>query len=661
MDTKPIHVLHVEDDPVAAMLMGGLLVESRQARFEVERADRLAPALERLAAGGIDVVLLDLSLPDSQGMDTFSRTHAQCPDLPIILLSGHDDESLAIQTVKLGAQDYLVKSYINGHLLERAILYALERKRAAETLAHERYLLHALLENIPDRIYFKDRNSRYLRINRAMARLFKLDDSEEAVGKTDFDYFNIGHAETAYEDEQDILRTRQPLIGRIEHEMLADGRTSWILTTKMPLRAHDGEIMGTFGVSRDITALKNMERSFAEERNLLRNLIDHLPDAIYIKDAAGRYVINNRAHSQLLGDRPSEQIIGKSAFELFPPGEAAAQHLDDQAALKSAQPILNREEPSRDAEGRERWLLTTKVPLRDGSGDVVGLVSISRDITKRREAEEQVRATNAELRAANDALKEAQLHLIHAEQMQSVGRLAAGVAHEVKNPLAVLRLGVDFFSQFPADSNASVPQVIEDMTLAIKRADTIIMGLLDFSVPGKLNLQSVDVNGIVDKSLALLRHELVARGYTVEREFAATSPRVQMDAHKIEQVFVNLLTNAIHAMPGGGTLTVRTRARQLQPEEVVHDAGARDGSGFHVGENVVCVEVEDTGAGIPADKVGQIFDPFFTTKETGKGTGLGLTVARKIVELHGGTLDIRNRPEGGVRASVVFRAWKELI
>ena len=661
MDTKPIHVLHVEDDPVAAMLMGGLLVESRQARFEVERADRLAPALERLAAGGIDVVLLDLSLPDSQGMDTFSRTHAQCPDLPIILLSGHDDESLAIQTVKLGAQDYLVKSYINGHLLERAILYALERKRAAETLAHERYLLHALLENIPDRIYFKDRNSRYLRINRAMARLFKLDDSEEAVGKTDFDYFNIGHAETAYEDEQDILRTRQPLIGRIEHEMLADGRTSWILTTKMPLRAHDGEIMGTFGVSRDITALKNMERSFAEERNLLRNLIDHLPDAIYIKDAAGRYVINNRAHSQLLGDRPSEQIIGKSAFELFPPGEAAAQHLDDQAALKSAQPILNREEPSRDAEGRERWLLTTKVPLRDGSGDVVGLVSISRDITKRREAEEQVRATNAELRAANDALKEAQLHLIHAEQMQSVGRLAAGVAHEVKNPLAVLRLGVDFFSQFPADSNASVPQVIEDMTLAIKRADTIIMGLLDFSVPGKLNLQSVDVNGIVDKSLALLRHELVARGYTVEREFAATSPRVQMDAHKIEQVFVNLLTNAIHAMPGGGTLTVRTRARQLQPEEVVHDAGARDGSGFHAGENVVCVEVEDTGAGIPADKVGQIFDPFFTTKETGKGTGLGLTVARKIVELHGGTLDIRNRPEGGVRASVVFRAWKELI
>ena len=661
MDTKPIHVLHVEDDPVAAMLMGGLLVESRQARFEVERADRLAPALERLAAGGIDVVLLDLSLPDSQGMDTFSRTHAQCPDLPIILLSGHDDESLAIQTVKLGAQDYLVKSYINGHLLERAILYALERKRAAETLAHERYLLHALLENIPDRIYFKDRNSRYLRINRALARLFKLDDSEEAVGKTDFDYFNIGHAETAYEDEQDILRTRQPLIGRIEHEMLADGRTSWILTTKMPLRAHDGEIMGTFGVSRDITALKNMERSFAEERNLLRNLIDHLPDAIYIKDAAGRYVINNRAHSQLLGDRPSEQIIGKSAFELFPPGEAAAQHLDDQAALKSAQPILNREEPSRDAEGRERWLLTTKVPLRDGSGDVVGLVSISRDITKRREAEEQVRATNAELRAANDALKEAQLHLIHAEQMQSVGRLAAGVAHEVKNPLAVLRLGVDFFSQFPADSNASVPQVIEDMTLAIKRADTIIMGLLDFSVPGKLNLQSVDVNGIVDKSLALLRHELVARGYTVEREFAATSPRVQMDAHKIEQVFVNLLTNAIHAMPGGGTLTVRTRARQLQPEEVVHDAGARDGSGFHAGENVVCVEVEDTGAGIPADKVGQIFDPFFTTKETGKGTGLGLTVARKIVELHGGTLDIRNRPEGGVRASVVFRAWKELI
>ena len=129
-----------------------------------------------------------------------------------------------------------------------------------------------------------------------------------------------------------------------------------------------------------------------------------------------------------------------------------------------------------------------------------------------------------------------------------------------------------------------------------------------------------------------------------------------VDANRIKQVFLNLLTNAIHAMPEGGVLLVRACARQLKSGEVGHDAGSRQADQFHPGQSVVVAEILDSGTGIPTDKLSHIFDPFFTTKPTGKGTGLGLTVAKRIVELHGATIDVRNRPEGGVIVTLIFRA-----
>ena len=172
-------------------------------------------------------------------------------------------------------------------------------------------------------------------------------------------------------------------------------------------------------------------------------------------------------------------------------------------------------------------------------------------------------------------------------------------------------------------------------------------------------MRPVEVNQLVSRALALVRHELTSNGHVVERHVAAGTAFALLDSQKIDQVLVNLMTNAFHAMPGGGKLTLRTRVRALAAEETAHDAGSRAGARFCTGENVIEIQIEDTGTGIPGDKLDKIFDPFFTTKETGKGTGLGLTVARKIVELHGGTLSINNRPEGGVRSTLLFKAIKE--
>lgn len=662
-------VLLVEDNAGDARLLTEYLSEAPGNPFVLERVELLSEGLERLKRGGIALVLLDLSLPDSFGLDTFAQAHACAPEVPIIVMSGRDDESLAIKTVHEGAQDYLVKGQVDSRLLVRAMRYAIERKRAEEALAKERDLLHTLLENLPDRIYFKDAESRFLRISRAVVEQFKIADASEAIGKSDFDFFTAEHAQVALNDERLVMRTGQPIIGKVERETLSDGTVTYALTSKLPMRDKTGRVVGNFGISRDITGIKKIENELAAERNLLRNLIDNLPDYIYVKDTQYRYAIDNIAHRRFLGAAREEEVIGKKLSDFFPPAFVEQFARDDQAIIEKGEILLNREEQLVDTNGKKRWHSTTKVPLRDNEGIIVGLVGISRDITERKEAEEKLQQANtelgrskaelekvfADLQKSHDDLKAAQFQLIQAEKMQSVGRLAAGVAHEVKNPLAILGMGIDYMIKNLASPDQNIALILNDMNDALKRADRTILGLLDFSVPRALDLHSEDLSEIVEQSITLVKHELGGAPIKLVRELGAGLPPVYVDKHKIKQVLVNILTNAVHAMPEGGTLTVRSYAKQLQAAEVSHDAGWRLPDRFRAGETVVVCETLDTGTGIAPEKLAKIFDPFFTTKPTGKGTGLGLTVTKKIVELHGGTIEIANRPQGGVIVRLMFK------
>jgi PAS domain S-box-containing protein len=584
-------------------------------------------------------------------------------------MSGLDDEKFAIQTVQEGAQDYLVKSFVDTRLLVHAMRYAIERKRAEEALAQERDLLHTLLDNLPDRIYFKDELSRFTRISRAVTEQFKISHPREAMGRSDRDFFSAEHAQSALADEAQVMETGEPILGKVEREVLPDGRTTWALTSKLPLKNRQGKIIGNFGISRDITEIKKFEEQLESERNLLRSLIDNLPDYIYVKDIAGRYLLDNIAHRRWLGATAESEVIGRRVSDFFPANLVATFSNDDQQVILSSQPLLNREERVMDRFGNQRWHATTKVPLRNKDGQVTGLVGISRDITERKLSEQALREANDELarhkdelqktlnelQRSHEDLKSAQFQLIQAEKMQSIGRLAAGVAHEVKNPLGILRMGADYLAKNLESPDENVGLILADMTDAIKRADGIIMGLLDFSVPHALDSHAEDLSVILEQSLALVRHSLNEGGINLVKELPSGLPPVWLDRNKIKQVFVNLLTNAIHATPPGGIMTVRTGARQLAPHEVDHDAGSRLADRFRAGETVVTAEVTDTGGGIPEDKLAEIFDPFFTTKPTGKGTGLGLTVTKKIVELHGGSLEIRNREEGGVVVNIMFK------
>lgn len=258
-------------------------------------------------------------------------------------------------------------------------------------------LLRVLMESSPDRIYFKDLQSRIVRNNAAHARSLGAASPEACVGKTDFDFFSAEHAERAFRDEQTIIRTGQPVIAQLERLTLRDGRKTWASTTKLPWRDASGTIIGTFGVTRDVTATREAEEKLTEERNLLRTIIDHLPSRLYVKDLRSRYVLNNRSHLAMLGAASQEDAVGRTTVDFFP-GERGLQALaDDRQVLETGVPILNQEKSDFGPEGDVHWSLVTKVPLRDTHNEPSGLVGISHDITRRKRAEMELQRRSAEM------------------------------------------------------------------------------------------------------------------------------------------------------------------------------------------------------------------------------------------------------------------------
>jgi PAS domain S-box-containing protein len=255
----------------------------------------------------------------------------------------------------------------------------LERRVQERTkeLAHEQFLLRTLLDNVPDSIYFKDLQGRFLRSSRAQSKRFGLSDPAQAIGKTDFDFFSPEHAKEAATDEQQIIQTGQPLISVEENSPLADGTERWVSTSKLPLRDARGDIVGTFGISREITERKQAEQALAKERNMLLTLIDNLPDVVFIKDSKGRYVFDNAAHRAFLAVGTLDDIVGKTVFDFYTKEQAAPLHADDQAVLAGGVPVLNRDEYLTDRKGRKIRVATSKVPYRDEQRRIVGLVCIS--------------------------------------------------------------------------------------------------------------------------------------------------------------------------------------------------------------------------------------------------------------------------------------------
>jgi signal transduction histidine kinase len=350
-----------------------------------------------------------------------------------------------------------------------------------------------------------------------------------------------------------------------------------------------------------------------------------------------------------------EEIIGRTDFDFFHPDLAAKYQADDRHVIKTGR-LFETVEVNQAPGGEKRFVNVIKSPIHDAKGRVIGIQGIFWDITERIRGEEELRQAHEELRKSHGELKAAQLQLIQAAKMESIGTLAAGVAHEVKNPLATITMGLNYLEKKASSEDKNTTMVLSEIRDAIGRADKITRGLLDFAAAHQLDVRAEDLNRILEQTLVLLRHEMNQQQIELATHFEPDLPRVGIEKNQIQQVLVNVFMNAIQAMGRGGKLRVRTSRRRLT--QSLHEEGSRSSKQFFVGDMAVVVEIEDTGPGIPEENLAKIFDPFFTTKPTGVGTGLGLPVSKKIIELHGGTIDITNRPEGGVHVTIMLRAEK---
>jgi len=257
------------------------------------------------------------------------------------------------------------------------------------------------------------------------------------------------------------------------------------------------------------------------------------------------------------------------------------------------------------------------------------------------------------LEMRTEELRETQLQLFQAEKMDTIGKLSAGIAHEVKNPLAVIQLGINYF-QKSLHKDEDIDGIIQDMDNAVHRADSVIKELVDFSASRQLKLEKQELNPVIGESLLLVNHELTKHNINVEMRLEENLPFIEIDRNKLQQVFINVLMNAINAMGSKGTLLIRTYTGELKNEIKKHNLSST--GQFRLTNNIVVIEIEDTGPGINPEDENKIFEPFFTTKKAGVGTGLGLTVTENIVRLHNAYIDIKNRKEGGVIVTIIFKA-----
>nr|HPN89143.1 ATP-binding protein [Candidatus Omnitrophota bacterium] len=241
-----------------------------------------------------------------------------------------------------------------------------------------------------------------------------------------------------------------------------------------------------------------------------------------------------------------------------------------------------------------------------------------------------------ELFALCEQIKDTQDQLVQTEKMKTVGTLASGVAHEVRNPLATILYGVTYLQDHIKSKDKNILHVFENIKEAAEKANNIIADLLDFSHINQLNKVKTNINEVIEKALSLTHHHFQSKQITVKKELSVDLPHPLIDINRMVQVFINLFINAIHVMKKGGTLTIRSLQDIKKPD-------------------VIFIEIDDEGPGIDDKNMDKIYDPFFTTQRAKGGVGLGLFVCQNIMKLHEGAISLKNRAEGGVRATLFLK------
>ena len=523
-----------------------------------------------------------------------------------------------------------------------------ERKKVEQSLADKRDLLRCLMDNLPDYIYFKDINSRFTRINDALAKHLGVPSPDGVIGKSDADYFPIRQARQKLVDERRLLATGQAILGLVEKSDTATG-PKWVSSTKVPIYGPDGQVTGLVGISRDITETKHAEEELRRKSAFLEAQLNSSIDGILVVDEEGKKCLQNQRMTDLFSvprtivDDPDDEKLLKWVTQQMRCPESFLE--------KVRYLYLHPDEVSQDEIELTNGAVIDRysAPMKGEQGEYYGRIWTFRDITKRKQAELERQRMEVQLRQA--------------QKLESIGQLAAGIAHEINTPaqyvgdntgfikdsftailnvlksheelLAAARAGTvspDLLARATMTMAASdldylrvqIPLALKETLEGVGRVTKIVRAMKEFSHPGGKEKSPADLNKAIESTVTVARNEWKYLA-ELKLDLDPNLPFVSCFLGEFNQVILNLIVNATHAIadviksnPGSkGLITIQTR---------------RDGDSAEI-------RVTDTGTGIPEAVRPRIFEPFFTTKAVGKGTGQGLAmVYGTVVNRHGGNV-----------------------
>ncbi|HZT31341.1 MAG TPA: PAS domain S-box protein [Bryobacteraceae bacterium] len=544
---------------------------------------------------------------------------------------GKDLEKRGVQRLRKKNGD-IVEAEITAHSLDylgRAAFLVQARdvtakRRAEAEAARTSELLRAVSDQIPDAVYVKNRNGKYLLINHAAAQFFGRR-AEEILGKDDAEFLGEESARNIMTVDRQVIETGQ--IQAADELLTASGTPRTFHTVKAPLRDRYGNVVGVIGISRDFT-----ERRQAEEAIRLRDrAMQAVSQGILITDVNqpdNPIVYASPGFARMTGYQP-EEVLGKNCR--FLQGKDTDPRVVESlreavAAGRGCEvEILNYRK-----DGTPFWNALSLNPVHNEKGGLAYFVGVQSDVTKHKQLEEQLR---------------------QAQKMEAVGRLAGGVAHDFNNLLMVINGYAELLAERP-DLIGPAGEELALIRETGERAASLTRQLLAFSRRQVMNQQVLNMNTVISGIEKMLRR-LIGEDILLETVLDPALGHIQADPGQIEQVIMNLVVNARDSMPSGGKVTIETSNVVLDEAFVYSHVGSTPGLS-------VRFVVRDTGIGIEPETMERIFEPFFTTKEPGRGTGLGLSTVYGIVKQMGGSIGVESEVGRGTTFTLYFPAVEQV-
>ena len=673
-----MRVLYVEDDPVAARLTQASL---GQRGIRVDLARDGGEGLRMVREGAYDLVLLDRSMPVRDGLEVLAELRDQPDTPPIVMVTASDDAEVAVQALKLGAVDYVIKDVAGGYfellpaVIERSLAQhdAQERARQAQEALRQSEAKHrAFMESSVEHVFMLDLSGVYLSSNDRVTQ-FGVTRGEELVGR----HFSEVQPTPVARQYEELLRrvagTGEPVT--FEHNLSSPEGTRHHLDTLFPVMVA-GQLEAIGGICRDITHLKKTEQALRAHRDRLEEDVaertrqlartnerlveevrqheelevalreslqqwqatfDAISDPICLLDPEGHITRCNRAMVDFLGG-PQEQFLGRACYQVVHGTTAPL------AGCPFAEMRRTNARSSSILQIRGRWYVVAAHPMPGQEGELVGAVHIMSDITDRKLSEEAREAAEREL-------EQQRVLSLRTDRLRSLGEMAAGMAHELNQPLSGVR-GLAEHLLLSLDRGWSMPEerTRQKLQLIVEQADRMSHMIdhvrLFARESGRPELKPTSVNDVVRSSVGMLSQQFKAHGLLLRTQLADGLPPVMTNPFSLEEVLLNLLTNARDALEQQeGCDSSAPREAVVQTAKI---GGAEDMK--------VRIRVVDSGVGVTEDAQPKVFDPFFTTKSPDKGTGLGLAICRSIVDQFGGTIELDSSPGVGTTVTVSLPA-----